>query len=133
MATNNSFADLMLDWKKVLDACPDAEWRLIFALSRYGGLRCPSEHLALKWSDVDWDAGKLRVPSPKTAHHEGKEFRFVPLFPELRKYLMEVYSAVPEGAVQGAATRVADEDHAAIATAVVTGGSDSDRPAVCER
>ena len=33
----------------VLNACPDAEWKLIFALSRYGGLRCPSEHLALRF------------------------------------------------------------------------------------
>ena len=39
------------------------------ALSRYGGLRCPSEHLALKWSDVDWDKSRIRVPSPKTEHH----------------------------------------------------------------
>ena len=29
------------DAQKVLDACPDAEWRLIFSLCRYGGLRCP--------------------------------------------------------------------------------------------
>src|SRR4029077_7758246 len=34
---------------KVIAACPDAEWRLIVALSRYGGLRCPSEHLSLRW------------------------------------------------------------------------------------
>src|SRR5262249_3775589 len=33
------------DTGRVLEACPDAEWRLIVALSRYGGLRCPSEHL----------------------------------------------------------------------------------------
>ena len=26
---------------KVLDACPDAEWRLLFALSRYGGQPSP--------------------------------------------------------------------------------------------
>jgi hypothetical protein len=32
---------------QILDACPDAEWQLIFALSRFGGLRCPLEHLAL--------------------------------------------------------------------------------------
>ena len=25
--------------QKVLDACPDAQWRLLFALARYGGLR----------------------------------------------------------------------------------------------
>src|ERR1019366_2365062 len=29
----------------VIDAAPDHEWRLIIALSRFGGLRCPSEHL----------------------------------------------------------------------------------------
>ena len=27
----------------VLDACPDNQWRLLFSLCRYGGLRCPSE------------------------------------------------------------------------------------------
>jgi hypothetical protein len=41
--------------QKVIDACPDAQWRLLVALSRYGGLRCPSEHLALRWGDVDWE------------------------------------------------------------------------------
>lgn len=30
------------DAQKVLDKCPDAQWRLLFAVSRYGGLRCPS-------------------------------------------------------------------------------------------
>ena len=36
---------------RVLDACPNAQWRLMFALSRFGGLRCPSEHLGLRWGD----------------------------------------------------------------------------------
>ena len=39
--------------RRVLDACPDNEWRLLFALCRFGGLRCPSEPLALCWGDVD--------------------------------------------------------------------------------
>lgn len=39
--------------EKVLAACPDAQWRLLFALSRYAGLRCPSEHLGLRWSEID--------------------------------------------------------------------------------
>lgn len=75
----------------VLAACPNTEWRLIFALSRYGGLRCPSEHLALKWTDVDWARNRMTVRSPKTERHEGKASRVVPLFPELRKELEEAF------------------------------------------
>ena len=82
---------------KVLDACPDAQWRLIFAVSRFGGLRCPSEHLALRWSDVDFGHNRLRVPSPKTEHIEGRASRVIPLFPELRKPLLEVFEQAPEG------------------------------------
>ena len=59
--------------EKVLDACPDSQWRLLFALSRYGGLRCPSEHLSLRWGDVDWERGRINVRSPKTEHHAGGE------------------------------------------------------------
>ena len=75
------------DAEKVIDACPDAEWRLIFALSRYGGLRCPSEHVALRWGDVNLETGRMTVHSPKTEHHEGKDYRVIPIFPELRAYL----------------------------------------------
>ena len=48
---------------------PDWKWRLIFALSRFGGLRCPSEHLALTWADVDREGDRIRVrtPRPNTA------------------------------------------------------------------
>lgn len=82
---------------KVLDACPDPEWRLLFALSRYGGLRCPSEHLSLTWGDIDWAQARMCVRSPKTEHHEGCESRIVPLFPELRPYLEEVFEQAKEG------------------------------------
>jgi integrase len=77
--------------EKVLAACPDSEWRLIFALSRFGGLRTPSEHYGLRWTDVDWERGKFLVHSPKTEHHEGGESRWVPIFPELRPYLEAVF------------------------------------------
>jgi integrase len=83
--------------QKVLDACPDAQWKLLFALSRFGGLRCPSEHLALRWGDIDWERGRIRVRSPKTEHHEGKESRLVPLFPELRPYLEQVFDDAEPG------------------------------------
>ena len=76
----------------VLAECPDDDWRLIFALARYGGMRCPSEVLTLKWSDVLWDQEKLRIDSPKTG------VRFCPIFPELAPILEAAFDAAPEGA-----------------------------------
>lgn len=85
--------------QKVLDACPDAQWRLLFALSRFGGLRCPSEHLALTWRDVDQPGGRLTVHSPKTEHHPEGAIRVIPIFPELRPYLEDCQALAPDGAV----------------------------------
>ncbi|MCA9295077.1 MAG: site-specific integrase, partial [Phycisphaerales bacterium] len=85
------------DAQQVLDACPDAEWRLIFALARFGGLRCPSEVLSLTWGDINWDKGRIRVPSPKTERHEGGESRLIPMFPELRPYLMQAFDEAEDG------------------------------------
>lgn len=80
----------------IIAKCPDAQWRLIFALSRWGGLRCPSEHLALRWEHVDWRRKRILVRSPKTEHLLGKESRVIPLFPELRTYLREVLAESPD-------------------------------------
>ncbi len=82
---------------KVLAACPDAEWRFIFALSRFGGLCCPSEHLALTWDCIDWERERIRIPSPKTEHYVGRSSRTIPLFPELRPYLVELFDEVQPG------------------------------------
>ncbi len=83
---------------QVLDACPDAQWRLLFALCRFGGLRCPSELLMLRWEDVNWDLGRVLITSPKTEHHEGKESRQIPLFPELKpSYLEEAWDLAQPG------------------------------------
>jgi integrase len=87
------------DTAKLLEACPSLDWRLIVVLSRFGGLRCPSEVLSLRWQDIDWAAGRLLVTSPKTEHHPGKDTRIIPLFPELRPILAEAFEAAPEGAV----------------------------------
>jgi len=78
---------------KILDVIPGPEWRAIVALVRYGGLRCPSEIMPLRWTDIDWAGERFHVTSPKTEHHEGKESRVVPLFPELRPYLDELWEA----------------------------------------
>lgn len=77
----------------ILEACPDARWRLIFALSRYAGFRCPSEHLSLTWGDVDWERSRIRVASPKTGE------RWCPLFPELRPHLEVMFEQAEAGTV----------------------------------
>ncbi len=84
--------------ERVLAACPDNEWQLLFALCRFGGLRCPSEPLSLRWGDIDWERSRFRVSSPKTEHHEGKDHRWVPIFPELRPYLDAAWDAAKEKA-----------------------------------
>ncbi|MCG3180336.1 MAG: hypothetical protein BIFFINMI_02695 [Phycisphaerae bacterium] len=86
------------DIAKVLDECPDAEWRLIVALSRYGGLRCPSEHRMLRWSDIAWDKGTMLVTSTKTERYEGRGTRIVPIFAELRPYLLDAFEQAEPGA-----------------------------------
>lgn len=83
---------------KVLAACPTLEWRLIFALCRFGGLRCPSEVLALRWGDVLWDQSRLVIRCVKTAHHEGRDTRVMPLFPELEPLLSQAFAEAPDGA-----------------------------------
>src|SRR5690606_15713700 len=84
---------------KVLAACPDSQWRLIFALCRFGGLRCPSEVLELTWGDIAWDVGRMTIRSPKTEHHEGKESRSVPIFAELLPYLREAFDLAEPGTI----------------------------------
>jgi len=51
----------------------------------------------LKWGDVNFEHNTILVHSPKTERHKGKDTRLMPLFPELRKPLLDVYSEAPEG------------------------------------
>jgi integrase len=74
----------------------DVEWKLIIALARYGGLRIPSEALALRWSDVLWERGKIVIHASKTEHHVGKGRREIPLFPELKPLLEEAQALATE-------------------------------------
>ena len=84
--------------RAVIAACPDDQWRAIVALSRFAGLRCPSEIVALRWGDVNWERGRLTVRSPKTAGHEGHAVRLVPIAPELRPILQDLFDAAEPGA-----------------------------------
>jgi len=83
--------------ERVLRHC-DTAWATIVALSRYGGLRCPSEVLSIRWDDIDWANNRMSVPEPKVEHHEGRGVRSVPLFPELRTILDAAYAVAPDGA-----------------------------------
>ena len=50
------------DARKLIEVC-SPDWQLVVALSRFAGLRAPSEVLSLEWSGVDWgewaDGGAL--------------------------------------------------------------------------
>jgi integrase len=66
-------------------------WKVILGLSRYGGLRTPSETLSLRWEDIDWEMNRMSIPEPKVEHHEGRGIRSCPIFPELRSILDEAF------------------------------------------
>ncbi len=83
--------------QKVLETCPNLQWRLIFSLARFGGLRVPSELINLQWNDVLWSQKKIKVPSPKTEHIEGKDHRWVPLFPEIIEPLRQAFDIAKDG------------------------------------
>lgn len=83
--------------ERLLQHAPSAQWKLLIALSRFGGLRVPSEALDLRWNDIDFGAGTMTVRSRKTEHHEGKAFRTVPIFPEVRGLLMDVFDLAEPG------------------------------------
>jgi integrase len=75
-----------------------AEWRLLLALARWGGVRVPSEPWALRWSDIDWERHIIRIPEIKTAGSTGRAFRPLPLFHEIRPHLEAVRAEAAEGA-----------------------------------
>jgi len=85
------------DIRRVLDAIPCPQFRLIVALARYAGLRIPSEALTLTWADVNWASNRLVVRATKTAHHSHGGVRVVPIFAELRPFLQEAWDAAESG------------------------------------
>lgn len=83
----------------VIAATNDIEWKVIIAQARFGGLRIPTELVALRWEDIGWDTGRMRIRASKTEHHVGHEERDTPLFPELRSLLLELRKITPPDAV----------------------------------
>lgn len=82
---------------KIMEHCPDEQWKLIVGLARFGGVRVPSEIIPLKWQDIDWAGGRFLVHSCKTEGYEGHETRYTPLFPELQPLLRAVRRTCPVG------------------------------------
>lgn len=81
----------------ILTACPNHQWRCLFALCRLAGTRVGKrggEALGLAWEAVDWSAGTLVVVDQK----RGK-IRLVPIQPRLRAVLEAAYAANPAGPV----------------------------------
>jgi integrase len=83
-------------FSKILDATTDHELRLLLALVRYCGLRCPSEVKPLTWQHVDWTNGLLVVHSSKTERYGDSGRREVPLFPAILPYLYAHRETCPE-------------------------------------
>jgi integrase len=77
-------------FKKVIAHCPSLEWEAVIALSRIGGVRCPSETLRLRWEDIDFANGRMRIYASKTEHHKDGGIRDCPLFTDLRPYLEQL-------------------------------------------
>ncbi|WP_145082925.1 tyrosine-type recombinase/integrase [Aureliella helgolandensis] len=85
------------EWiSQVVPYC-DVTWSTIIALSRFGGLRCPSEVLSLRWADIDWEKGRMAVTEPKVEHHSGRGVRTCPIFSELRPFLEKAWDQAREG------------------------------------
>lgn len=82
--------------ERLIDLAPSSEWKLLLAMSRYLGVRVPSEPFSMTWDCVDWERQQLRVPSPKTEVH-GKSFRIVPILDEVRPHLERVFDEAADG------------------------------------
>lgn len=89
--------------RAVMEACRNSdhplEWRALFALARYQGLRIPNESRALRWQDVDFDNRWLTIPSQKTKRYEGKDKRGMPIFAPTLAILQELRESQKPGQV----------------------------------
>ncbi|MEM7627189.1 MAG: tyrosine-type recombinase/integrase [Planctomycetota bacterium] len=83
--------------QRVIEACPDATWRLLVALARFGGLRMPSEPSRLTWEDVHWDRKRIVVTASKTEHLAHGGIREVPIFPEIEPHLRDAFELAEPG------------------------------------
>lgn len=80
------------DLRRVLEACPSEEWRIMFALCRLAGLR-QGEALRLRWDDIDWgDPPTLTVRPEGGVVTTKQRTRTVPVEPDLYAMLLARFS-----------------------------------------
>ena len=82
---------------KIMEACPNDQWRMAFALARWAGLRI-NEIRSLKWRDIDWETRMI------TVRHVGavttkKRQRTCPIREELYAVLRESFEQAPAGSL----------------------------------
>jgi integrase len=96
---DNSARQFYVAADTILAVCryADPELKLVLMLARFAGLRVPSELLAMRFSDIEWEHDKIYVRSPKTEHHKGGEGRYVPLFHQVRSPLLEAFDRARDG------------------------------------
>lgn len=93
------YVDAEVVQRVIDDGALNNEQRLIFALARWGGLRIPSELLQITWDDVDREADKIRIRSPKQKRHAGRHERWIPIWPEILPYLDIAWGQAQPGQV----------------------------------
>lgn len=79
----------METFDQMIAACGSIEGAAALTLCRVAGLR-RGEVVEAQWRDVDFDRGRMIVRSPKTERIEGKDRREIPLFPRVRKVLLDL-------------------------------------------
>lgn len=85
---------------------------MVVALSRYAGLRTPSEVFGLRSAEVDLPGGRLVVRSPETERHAGGASRVVPIFPDLKPYLADAFDRAGVGGAGYVVTGVVERGRA---------------------
>lgn len=80
---------------RILEACPTQNWRTLFCLWRFAGLR-QQEPMLLTRDSVDLSERKLRVYATKTERYEKGGFRTVPIVPILANELEAQLRVLPK-------------------------------------
>lgn len=82
--------------QKAIDVCQCPELQAVIALSRYAGIRVPSEVVGLAWQDAELESRRLTIRALKTEHHEVCGIRFCPSSKSFCPFLQEPFvRAIP--------------------------------------